>query len=245
MVKNKSGVYQFSSLVQYGNLVHGFSNRAFGSFKHEEVQKNVANFASALGIPSKQIVFMDQVHGNTVTVVNNFPPSSFIKDTDGMVTSKADCYLCVRTADCVPLLAFDPTKGVCGVAHAGWKGVLANIPLTLIEAMKDVGADIANVRIGIGPSIRVCCYAIDEHRASQFISAFPRLADTILVEKGGKMYLNLQQLVTNELITAGVIATHIEDSEICTYDASSDFFSYRAKDTHQGLFGGIIGVKHV
>lgn len=242
MIQNDAGVYQFSSFLRFENVIHGFSTRAFGDLKREGIKENIQQFSSALAISQEAIVCMDQIHGNTVAHISKADRGLFIAETDGMVADDPATFLCVRTADCVPMLAYDPVAKIGGVAHAGWKGSLSNIAEKLIEGMKNAGADEATIRIGIGPSIRVCCYSIDNNRASLFASAFPKIADTILEQRDGVMYLNLQQLVMQQLIKVGILQFHIEDSAICTHDKSYEFFSYRDKKVQPGLFAGIIGL---
>lgn len=243
MIKNKAGIYQFSSLLYYKELIHGFSTRSFGSFNRESIKQAIPHFALALNISQKDVVSMDQVHGNKVALVTTNDKQSFVTTIDGIVVKERSCYLCVVTADCVSILAYDPIAHVCGVVHAGWKGSLSNIAEKLIKRMKNAGADEATIRIGVGPSIRVCCYSIDNNRAALFASAFPKIADTILEQRDGVIYLNLQQLVIKQLMQTGVLQSHIEDSIICTHDSSDEFFSYRNKSVQPGLFAGIIGLK--
>lgn len=242
MVKNKAGIYQFSSFLKYKNVVHGFSTRSFSSFRRESVEHAMPRLVAVFNISQKDITYMEQVHGNKVSGVSKADITTFIPQSDGLVSKEKSCFLCIRTADCVPIMAFDPGTNMCGVAHAGWKGALSNIATELVERMADLGSKISEIRIGIGPSIRVCCYAIDKHRATHFITVFPAVADTILEERKGVTYLNLQKLVMTQLQSIGVQKEHIEDGGICTHDKSDEFFSYRDKKSQPGLFAGIIGM---
>ena len=60
----------------------------------------------------------------------------------------------VRTADCVPVLLYDPVKRAVAAVHAGWKGTVLHISEGVIEAMKqEYGTDPSDLRAVIGPSI--------------------------------------------------------------------------------------------
>jgi YfiH family protein len=241
MIKNKSGIFQFSSFLEFPNIIHGFSSRSFGSFKSGDLSQSVSQFANACGIKADDVICMEQVHGARVVQVVHFN-GTIIPEADGMVGKEKSQFLCVRTADCVPVIAIDPITAIHGVAHAGWRGALGNIAGELVDLIIRLGGRKERIRVGLGPSIHDCCYAIDEKRVALFTAAYPQSTDTILTMREGKYYLNLQQLVAEQLVSQGVKKEHIEDSSICTYDHSDTFFSFRDKKSQPGLFAGIIGV---
>jgi polyphenol oxidase len=243
MIKNKAGIYQFSSFSLFPELVHGFSTRNSGDMKRWAIQHSLKNVAKSFAIAEDSIVFMDQVHGNRVQQVSSANTGAFLDNTDGIFTTDTHTFLCVRIADCVPLMVYDPLSEICGVAHIGWKGALKNIASRLIEEMDDAGGiGVKNIRAGIGPSIRVCCYSIYKSRARLFEETFSEFAAIILEDRDGAVYLNLPELVKQQLLAKGITPGHIEESNICTKDNSDEFFSYRDTSSRHGLFAGIIGM---
>ena len=248
MTRNSNGIYQFALFQQFPGLVHGFSTRQFGDMSYENIlEKDILSvFTNVLTLENDSIIFMEQTHSNTVTFVPDFNKKSYIKAVDGIATDVTNMFAVVRTADCVPLLFFDPQSGITGVSHAGWKGALSGIATNMIEMMIKKGARSDSIRVGIGPSIRNCCYQIDKERVMLFRNAFPHWEKEIFLQKNDATYVSLQKLVQLQLISIGVKHEHIEDSEICTRDSIEEFFSFRGKDTMPfGLFGGIIGRMHV
>jgi polyphenol oxidase len=244
MVKNKTGIYQFSSFLLFPQLVHGFSTRHLGDMKRWAIQHSLNDIALAFNVAEDRIVFMDQIHGNHVQQVSGERTGAFLDNTDGIFTVEKDVFLCVRTADCVPLMAYDPISNMCGVAHVGWRGALSNVTGELIGKMERKGnVRLENIRIGIGPSIRVCCYGIYKNRARLFEDTFPKFAAIILEERDAATYLNLPELVKQQLQAVGILAERIEDGNICTKDNTDEFFSYRDNNSRHGLFAGIIGMK--
>lgn len=244
MIKSKRGIYEFALFQQFPQLVHGFSTRELGSFYFSEDQTTndvVLKMAKTLQIDKDAIVLMNQVHGDTVATITN-KKEQYLPKTDGLITKARDIFLCVRVADCVPLLLYDPIHHIAGAVHVGWRGALKNIAGKTVEKMISLGADVEEIRAGIGPSIRSCCYDIQLDREILFAEQFPALHDKIIEKKNGKTYLNLQSLVRLQLTKASVLDRYIEDSEICTADHTDEFFSYREKDI-QGRFAGIIGVR--
>ena len=241
MVKNKNGVYQFISFIGYPHLVHGFSTKDFGNMAKEADDSSFHSFAATFGIGVDQTVRMDQVHGNKVAYVSEKEKGSYIPDADGMVTDRSGMLLSVRSADCVPVLAYDEFHSVIGVAHAGWKGALSGIAGELISEMGKLGSVPQHIRIGLGPSIRDCCYTIDKDREATFADAFPRYREHILTKKDDQIFLSLQTLIRLQLRDKGIQESMIEDSGICTKDNATTFYSFRdTKDA--GLFAGVIGM---
>lgn len=245
MIKNDKGIYQFETLLSFKELTHGFSTRQFGDMSTVWIKADntLDAFTNALGVDVSDIVLMEQVHGDTIADVVLSDKRSFINKTDGLVNGDKKTFLCVRTGDCVPILAYDPKHHVVGVAHSGWKGAMRNIAAVLVLQMVEKGADAATLVIGLGPSIRDCCYDIDQERADMFGLVFPDFAQYILKEKNGAVYLSLQELISRQLQKVGVMKDHIEDSMICTKDHSDEFYSYRDKEYPFGLFAGIIGMR--
>jgi len=242
MIKNSDGIYQFESLLAFPELIHGYSTRAFGDMGSEDIKESFPQFASALHISIDSVILMEQVHGSFVRVVLEKSVGNRSEQTDGMISDQKNVFLCVRSADCVPLLAYDPEKKMCGIAHAGWKGAISDIAAQLISKMKKLGSNVPDIRVGIGPSIRVCCYAIENDRRALFAETFPEYAATILQARNGVVFCSLQALVKLQLESVGIIKDHIEDSGMCTKDMKETFYSFRRNNRSEGVFAGIIGM---
>ncbi|MBO0731516.1 MAG: polyphenol oxidase family protein, partial [Acidimicrobiaceae bacterium] len=96
-----------------------------------------------------------QVHGARVVTVAS-PGEGSGEPADGAVTTCPGAALAVLTADCAPVALASP-EGVVGVAHAGWRGLLAGVIEATVEAMRALGA--RRVDAVLGPCIRPACYA--------------------------------------------------------------------------------------
>ncbi|MDO5769844.1 MAG: polyphenol oxidase family protein, partial [Psychrobacter sp.] len=72
-----------------------------------------------------QLHWVNQVHGNHVIDVDAQPLSLSAQDADAMISQSAQCALAIMTADCVPIVLYQPASGQIGAIHAGWQG-LAN-----------------------------------------------------------------------------------------------------------------------
>src|SRR3989338_3620667 len=91
-----------------------------------------------------------------------------IKRTDGLITATPIVCLVVKTADCVPIMLYDPKGRDCAIIHAGWKGPLAAITSEAVKRMIKIhGCDSAQIIAYMGPDIHKCCYRVD-HDLSRF-----------------------------------------------------------------------------
>ncbi|MDU4704511.1 MAG: laccase domain-containing protein, partial [Corynebacterium sp.] len=70
------------------------------------VERNRQRLADSLGIDRARFVYMEQLHTNTVTVVNE-PQTEPVPATDAIVTTTPGLALVVLVADCVPVLLSD------------------------------------------------------------------------------------------------------------------------------------------
>lgn len=95
-----------------------------------------------------------QVHGTEVVVVRE-PGGGSGLDGDGLVTSVPGAVLSVRGADC-PVVGFISPQGVVGVAHAGWRGLVAGVLERTVEVMRAEGAD--ELHAFLGPCIGAAQY---------------------------------------------------------------------------------------
>lgn len=189
-------------------------------------------FAQAVGFSFEDVVCAQQVHGCEIKTVDVKERGRGTKDygdalpeTDGMITGDQQVILAAFFADCVPVYAVDPVKGVVGLAHAGWKGTLNGIAGRLIQKMEtDFKTDPRSCFAFIGPSIGPCCYEVGEDIINKLND--PLLLNNCCFEKDGKWFLDLWEMNRRVLLNAGLTSEHIGIGGICTSCCQS-FFSYR------------------
>ena len=116
------------------------------------VAANRARVARELGVGADRLVWMEQVHGAEVAVLDG-PPSGPLAGTDAVVTTARDLVLCVLTADCVPVLLTDPVAGVVAAVHAGREGVRKGVLPATLSAMAGRGARARHVTALLGPAV--------------------------------------------------------------------------------------------
>jgi len=181
-------------------------------------------------IDSRNIIMLDQVHGNMIIHVVNEPENDLPSagEADGLITAISGIVLVIRTADCVPVFLYDPKKKILGAVHSGWKGTMLDISGRCVREMADLyGSEPSNIMAFILPSIGPDSYEVNEDVALHF----PK--DTI--SKNGKLYVDLWNAVESSLKREGVLANNIFNSRICNRINHKDFFSHRFGDKGRNL----------
>lgn len=194
------------------------------------VAANRARALAALGASLDAWTSGKQVHGAHVARVGRGErgrgarsPDDTLPGTDGLVTDEPGTALAVLTADCVPVLLADPARRTIGVAHAGWRGLVAGVVERTVE---ELGAP-DGVRAYVGPSIGPCCYEVGPE-----VSDAARAALGDDVARDGR--LDLWRGTVVALRRAGVRAISV--SALCTRSEPHRFYSHRAGDAaRQGL----------
>jgi YfiH family protein len=270
MIESKNSglsVWFFESLSKAEEICHFVSIRAPGnsgppydslnlSFTvgddPKSVLKNRTRLTKALGIPLASLTTAKQIHDGHVKIVSRAMRGRGSTDyegaigaTDAMVTNVPGICLMILLADCVPILFYDPSKRVVGVAHAGWKGTLGLIARKTVAAFKE-HFDCApeDILAGIGPSIGPCCYEVGQEVITRVEHVFGNRQGYVGNESaGGKGYLDLWTANQKQLIQAGIPERNIEVARVCTYHHSNLFFSHRYEKGKTGRFGAGIFIR--
>lgn len=117
-----------------------------------------------------------QVHGSRVAVIDrSWMSREELEGYDAFVTNLPGVALGARTADCVPVLLYDPLHRAVAAVHAGWKGTVLHISQLAIEVMvRQYGCDPSGMRAVIGPAIGPDSFQVGEEVVAKFRDAgFP------------------------------------------------------------------------
>ncbi len=170
---------------------------------------------------------LTQIHSATVLPAVRI---GRVGEGDGVVTSTPRVAVSVRTADCFPVLLADARRRVVAAIHAGWRGTAARIVPAAIDLMRrefETGAE--DIYAAIGPGIGKCCYRVGEDVGRRF-------------GLEGAGFVDLGQANREQLIEAGVPATHIDYLNLCTF-CDSRFHSYRRDKDAAGRMISFIGIR--
>ncbi len=213
----------------------------------ENVRKNFEILGNAVGFSPENIVMACQTHSDIIHTAEAsdrgaglYAPK--LSPCDALITQTPGLALMVSTADCTPVLLYDPETGAVGAAHAGWRGTAADIAgKTAREMAAQFGCRPENLRAAIGPNIGPCCFQTDADVPDAMRRTFGQAAEPFLRQAGEKYYVNLKELNALSLRRAGV--THIEISPVCTACEHTRFWSHRVTRGQRGSQGAIIVCK--
>lgn len=181
--------------------------------------------AKSLGLDPGQVVWMNQVHGADVAVVDGPWGTEPVAEVDAIVTSRRGLALAVLTADCVPVLLADPVAGIAAAAHAGRPGMIAGVVPAALRAMIELGAEPSRIVARTGPAVCGLCYEVPEAMRAEVAAIEPAAyAET----RWGTPAVDVCAGVHAQLERLGV--RDREQSPVCTRE-SSDHFSYRRDRT--------------
>jgi YfiH family protein len=247
--KEKIIIYQSEKISSFGGVGHFFSTRSggistgvfnslnFGTHhgEAENMIKNLALLKESLQCSGAKFVIPHQTHSDIVAVIDHSNIDDTFENTDAFITNLHDIFICIKTADCVPILLFDPIKKVVGAVHAGWRGTAQNIVGKTIAKMGVVyGCSPAHIVAAIGPCIGQPNYEVGSEVIESIkpLIANPEKAFTAIVRSTGKSNLNLTEANHQLLAQAGIHPKNIEPFELCTHTHSKEFFSAR-RDGHK------------
>src|SRR3954469_2426419 len=203
--------------------------------------------AAALGVDPAHLLRLHQVHGSSVAVQRAADRSEGARrpDADILVSDDAEVALAIQTADCVPLLIADRANGVVAAAHAGWRGLAADVPAAAVAALRrEFNCSPANLIVAVGPSISAERYEVGEDVRARFVSAGSSQAHLQRwfrpASRPGHWLFDGWRTVTDQLEAAGVPAASIHSSALCTSRYPDLFCSYRRDGKGAGRIAAAI-----
>lgn len=208
----------------------------------ERVRENRLRSFSAVDRQLDSLFDVWQVHSaDVVSATAPRPVEADHQKADIILTDRPEVTLYMRFADCVPILLYDPVRGVVGVAHAGWLGTVRGAVRSAVTAMVDTyGSKPADILAAIGPSIGVDHYEVGQDVVGQVQRAFGAGAARLIDSRDGKTYLDLWAANRMQLAQTGV--EQVEVAGLCTACHLQDWFSHRAEHGKTGRFGALIAL---
>lgn len=213
----------------------------------ENVRKNYAILGEAVGFNPEQTVFTKQVHSDIVERVGRVQWGRGLlreaeADCDGLVSDEPNTALTVFSADCTPVLLYDPVRRAIGAAHAGWRGTAAKIAAKTAERMvQEFGSRAEDIRAAIGPCIGQCCFETHGDVPEAMLSAFGADAGEYIRSTGEKFHVDLKGL--NALALRQIGIEQIDIAAECTACAPNRFWSHRIVGGQRGSLAAIIMLK--
>ena len=169
---------------------------------------------------------LKQIHSNKVFDITNIPKNY---EGDGLITNKSNIALVTKSKDCNSIFIIDTKNKIIGNIHSGWKGTLKSIITIAINQMKEKYNSVSkDIKIVFNPSIRECCFEVDNDVYDLFIKKYK---DKSYYQKvGNKYHINLVKIIKDEVKKIGIIEENIIDNNICTLCNRKLFNSHRNND---------------
>ena len=234
------------ALNQFDFLTHAFCTRlggvSTGAFSglnmsastgddKKNISKNWQILSEAFAIAADRFFLLRQVHSDQILILNQssrkeafFSPPA----CDAVITDQPNIALCIKTADCVPIVLVDPQRGIIANIHAGWKGTALNIASKVVRSMAEhFGSRAEEMVAAIGPAIGPCCYEVDEPVVRAMGSWGEDRETCRPAADENHWMLDLPRINRQQMIHAGIPGKSITTVEFCTSCRNDLFYSHR------------------
>ena len=191
--------------------------------KKENVLKNIEFVTKKIGCKKESLITLNQMHTSNAVICDNNTKNKHT--ADAIVTKNKNLSIGVLTADCVPILFYDPNKKIIGCAHSGWKGALKGIVSNTVKKFNELSSSNSDLIAVVGPCINQSNYEVKSDFFKKFIDQNKK--NKIFFKKINDINynFNLRGFVNKELINLGI--KKIENIDIDTFSNKELFFSYR------------------
>lgn len=185
--------------VFFGDVQSGLDRDFLMDSSRDELFKEdrIAQIKQLLKL--EELVLLRQTHGTLGAAVSDETVAQLLLEKpegDFLVTDRQATGLGVYTADCLPIIVYDPEHRALGVCHAGWKGTVQRVVAHMLNRMKaEYGTDCAQVKVYFGPAAKACCYEVQKDFL-EHLNTFS-FKNQLIAERAGKLYFDM--LLCNEL----------------------------------------------
>jgi len=198
---------------------------------HDIVVKNHHKLSAYL--PAKAI-WLEQIHGNCVFVVNEKKPVTPWPQADALYTNARLQPLAIMTADCLPILLASKCGGEVAAVHGGWRPLATGILANTLTKFKCHPGDIF---AWLGPAIGPSAFEVGPEVVTQFCDLDSAHCSDFVEQNTGKYLADIFAIATRQLAELGV--TKVFTDKLCTVTDSHRFFSYR-RDGQTGRMASVI-----
>lgn len=262
-VQNKGVTFLASeAFLAAGGVAHGFSTRHggvssgiyatmnLGSTRGDDpalVRENYRLFCAAIGADDEKVVMTTQIHSTVIRTVSSadIETDSYTRsdhEFDGLITNEPGLALTIFSADCIPVLLYDPVQKVIAAVHAGWRGTAGDIAgKAALQMQQDYGCRGEDILAAIGPGISQCCFETHSDVPDAMTAELGELAAPyILPLENGKFRVDLKGINGALLRRAGLNGENIDISHDCTACLPDKYWSHRITQGHRGSQAAII-----
>ncbi|MCU7495852.1 MAG: peptidoglycan editing factor PgeF [Ignavibacteria bacterium] len=228
-------VFGFSTKISSGAISPYFFNMSLSvGDDPKRVKDSRREFFQALNLSEKSVALQKQTHSDICTYTQK---AGMCGESDALLTDKKNLGLAVSVADCTPVFLYDTKNKVIAAVHSGWRGTQKKILANVLEKMaNDFNSRPEDLIAYIGPSISQENYEVGEEFTGLFDEKY-------LKAQGEKYLLDVKGVNLDILLEAGVPESHIQVSDLCTFQMDNLLHSYRRNGLNSGRLLGIIAMK--
>ena len=227
-------------LQKFANIKHCFFSRKRGfskgnyeslncglgaADKKENVLKNLELVSKKIGCKKESLITLNQTHSDQVIYFKNKNDIKNKLNGDAIVSSTQNIGICILTADCAPILIYDPKKKIIACIHSGWKGALNGIIKNTLKKFNELNSNNGDLIAAVGPCINKKNYEVREDFFKKFIIKDEK--NSLFFEKiSNERYIfDLRGFINKQMFNLNV--KNIENIEKDTFSEREFFYSYR------------------
>ena len=227
-------------LKKFENIKHCFFSRKNGFSKgyyeslncglgsddqRKNVLKNLELVSKKIGCKKESLITLNQKHSEQVIYFKNERSLKNKLTGDAMVSEVKNIGISILTADCAPVLFYDPNKKIIGCAHSGWKGALNGIIKNTVKKFNELNSNNNDLIAVVGPCINKDNYKVQIDFFKKFVDQ-DKINENFFQKINGEQYnFDLRSFINKELTNLNI--KKIENIEMDTFSQRELFYSYR------------------
>ena len=191
------------------------------------------------------VVYPHQTHTDKIyTISSDFfllslaERKAALEGVDALISNARNIIMGISTADCIPVIVYDPVHHAAAAIHAGWKGTrLRIVSKTIREMQKVYGTNPSDCTAAIGPGISQDSFEVGQEVVDAFVEEGFEMSDYVIMKK--KPHIDLKALNKFQLTSMGVKSQNITGSDVDTF-TNPDYFSARREQHGEVKCGRIL-----
>jgi len=193
--------------------------------KKENVLKNLELVSKKIGCNKKSLITLNQTHSNQVIYFEKEKDVKNKLQGDAIISKVKNIGISILTADCAPILFYDPHKNIIACAHSGWKGALNGIIKNTINKLNELNSKSDDLIAVVGPCIKKQSYEVKKDFLEKFITIDNKNESFFQKISNEKYTFDLRGFINKEISNFNV--KNIENIEMDTFSEKKFFYSYR------------------
>ena len=191
------------------------------------------------------VVYPHQTHTDRIyTISSDFFHLSLterkdaLEGVDALISDAMNIIMGISTADCIPVIVYDPVHHAAAAVHAGWKGTrLRIVSKTLQEMQKVFGTNPSDCTAAIGPGISQDSFEVGQEVVDAFVEAGFEMSQYVVMK--AKPHIDLKAINLDLLTAAGLLVENVFVSDIDTF-TDVNYFSARREQRGDVKCGRIL-----